>query len=545
VTSLLRKKIAQAVTVPWQLCDRNGPFLPAGWSRPAVINRNQGNRQAASAIVPRWRLGRLAPSLADVFFIVLLAAVFAQPAGLRALLADGDTGWHIRAGELVLATGHVPVTDPFSFTRSGEAWFAWEWLADVSFAVLYRWRGLAAVAAGTGALLALAATLIFARLLRRGCGLWIGLAAALAAASASSIHYLARPHVFTILFYALGLWLIQEDRHLWTLVPMTALWANLHAGFVAWLATMGVLVAVRASEHAWGRVRRYLALAAACSAASLANPYGWRLHEHVARYLGSRWILDNVQEFQSPSIRSEGAVVFAVLLLAAVALAPRASRFEGALVLIWGFAALRSARHVPLFAIAAAPVAASGCAALWERAAARARVDGAVRVAWELGRDLGRASRPGLWVPVAAAIFLLAVPPVSFPAGRFPVAAVDRNVSRLAPGGQMPRILTSDQWADYLIFRLYPRQRVFFDGRSDFFGPSLGGDYRKLMTGDRDWRELMDRYAFQLALLPRDWPLSWVLERDPEWRRVYADEAGVLYERVVPPGGVRRTGVEE
>ena len=67
----------------------------------------------------------------------------------------------------------------------------------------------------------------------------------------------------------------------------------------------------------------------------------------------------------------------------------------------------------------------------------------------------------------------------------------------------MPRILTSDQWADYLIFRLYPRQRVFFDGRSDFFGPAIGSDYRKLLAGEKSWRELLDRYQFDLALLPQ------------------------------------------
>jgi len=95
----------------------------------------------------------------------------------------------------------------------------------------------------------------------------------------------------------------------------------------------------------------------------------------------------------------------------------------------------------------------------------------------------------------------------------------------------MPRILTSDQWADYLIFKLYPRQRVFFDGRSDFFGPVLGGDYRSLMSADRGWRELMSLYGFELALLPHDWPLSTVLEREPGWRLVYADRAGVLLAR--------------
>jgi hypothetical protein len=336
--------------------------------------------------------------------------------------------------------------------------------------------------------------------------------------------------VFSILFYTVALWLLEEEV-LWPLVPLTALWANLHAGFVAWLATLGLLVLVCVTQREWARVRRYATLAGLCAAASLVNPYGWRLHQHVAQYLNSQWILDHVQEFQSPNIRSEGLVVFALLLLAAVAMAPRANRFEAVLVLVWGFAAMRSARHVPLFAIVAAPVVASRCAAIWERAAARDRGRGALGILREMGCDLGREPRASVWLPLSAAAILLAAPAAGFPESRFPVEAVERNAARLAPGGAMPRILTSDQWADYLIFRLYPRQRVFFDGRSDFYGPAVGADYRSLMAGEPPWRQLVERYGFELALLPHDWPLSTALEREPGWRRVYEDGVGVLYAR--------------
>src|ERR1035441_8163308 len=130
------------------------------------------------ATAPHRLLQKLfVPSLLDVFFCALLLSAFAHPLALQSLLSDGDTGWHIRTGELVLATGHAPVADPFSFTRAHQPWFAWEWLADVVFAQTWRWRGLAGVAALAGAILALAATALLARLLRRGSGLWIGLLA--------------------------------------------------------------------------------------------------------------------------------------------------------------------------------------------------------------------------------------------------------------------------------------------------------------------------------------------------------------------------------
>jgi hypothetical protein len=480
----------------------------------------------------RW----LVPSLPDVFFGAFLLATFAHPQGLRSLLSDGDTGWHIRAGELILQAGRVPVADPFSFSRPQQPWFAWEWLADVVFAQTWRWRGLAGVAALAAAVLALAATATLARILRRGCGLWVGLAATMAAVSASSIHYLARPHVFSILFYTLALWILAEDRDrrgrlVWLLVPLTALWVNLHAGFVAWLATLGLLVLFCGAQRDRSGVCRYGALAALCSLASLLNPYGWQLHLHIARYLNSSWILDHVQEFQSPLIRSESMIVFALLLLATVALVPQADRFEAVLVLVWGFLALRSARHVPFFAIAAAPVLASAVARYWARLAARAGGSSPLRIFWELAQEFGRRPRASTWLPLSAAVVMAAVPAAGFPERIFPVQAVERNLEQLTPTAAMPRVLTSDQWADYLIFRLYPQQRVFFDGRSDFYGAAIGSDYRKLLSGESPWRELLDRYQFDLALLPHDWALSTALEREPGWRLVYRDSVAVLFAR--------------
>jgi hypothetical protein len=483
-------------------------------------------------LLRRW----LVPSLPDVFFCALLLATVAHPQGLRSFLTDGDTGWHIRAGELILQTGRVPVTDPFSFSRPQQPWFAWEWLADVAFAQTWRWRGLAGVAALAGVLLALAATATLGRILRRGCGLWVGLAATMAAVSASSIHYLARPHVFSILFYTIALWILAEDRDrgsrlVWLLAPLTAFWTNLHAGFVAWLATLGLLVLFCGTQRDWRGMRRYGTLAGLCSLASLLNPYGWQLHLHIARYLNSSWILDHVQEFQSPLIRSESMIVFAMLLLATVALVPQADRFEAVLVLVWGFLALRSARHVPFFAIAAAPVLASAIARYWALLVARAGGSSPLRVFWDLAQEFGRRPRVSAWLPLSATVVMAAVPLAGFPEKIFPVQAVERNLLQLTPKAGMPRILTSDQWADYLIYRLYPHQRVFFDGRSDFYGPAIGSDYRKLLSGESPWRELLDRYRFDLALLPHDWALSTALELEPGWRVVYRDSVAVLFAR--------------
>src|SRR5215813_12466205 len=98
-----------------------------------------------SLVRARW----LKPSLVEVFFLAVMLAAFGRPQSWQSLISDGDCGWHIRTGDLILKTRAVPHTDPFSFSRVGQPWFAWEWLSEVIFSLLHRWGGLAAVASFT------------------------------------------------------------------------------------------------------------------------------------------------------------------------------------------------------------------------------------------------------------------------------------------------------------------------------------------------------------------------------------------------------------
>src|SRR5579871_6686758 len=86
---------------------------------------------------------RFLPSLTDMAFLMPIVFLCARMDGAKTLLADGDTGWHIRTGEWILNHHQVPARDPFSFTKPGETWFAWEWLSDVIFAWLNSHGGMA------------------------------------------------------------------------------------------------------------------------------------------------------------------------------------------------------------------------------------------------------------------------------------------------------------------------------------------------------------------------------------------------------------------
>jgi hypothetical protein len=493
--------------------------------------------------------GWLKPSLGDLVAASLVGWLFVAGHGWSSLLADGDTGWHIRAGDWILSNQSVPRLDLFAFSRPGEPWYAWEWLADVVFSLAHGAGGLAGVTVLAGSVLTLAVLVVFGHALWRGSHALVALAVTLAAAGAGSMHFLARPHVFSLLLLPVSLWLVERDRRrpgrtVWCLVPLAAVWVILHGGFFALPASLALLAAGLALEAALGRAgwascRRYAALAAATLAASFANPYGAGLHVHVARYVTSDWIRNSVDEFQSPRFRSENLLHFELLLVAGLLVAgwwvSRRRVADALLVAGWAHLALASVRHVPLFALVAAPLLAGSLSEILGAWAGGARSGSAKRILWDLGGEL----RPGfrrfsLWGPALAAAVMLATPasrwPGDFPDAKFPVSLIRACREHL----QGRRIFTSDQWGDYLIYRYWPSLRLFIDGRSDFYGPQLGGEYLALVDGREGWQTVLRKYEFRAVLAARSWPLARLLDGDPGWRRIAGDGLAALY---VPAAG--------
>src|SRR5215467_3310349 len=97
----------------------------------------------------------LAPDLALALAAVTLFYCLFLFQGYQKLFRDSDAGWHIRTGERILTSHQLPRTDPYSFSREGQPWFAWEWLADVATGALHRAGGLNAVALFYAAAIAL------------------------------------------------------------------------------------------------------------------------------------------------------------------------------------------------------------------------------------------------------------------------------------------------------------------------------------------------------------------------------------------------------
>jgi len=503
---------------------------------------------------------RILPSLTDIAFLMPLIFLFADMDGAKTLLGDGDTGWHVRTGEWIMSHGGVPHKDLFSFTRAAQTWFAWEWLWDVVFAWLHRHWGMAAVVVGSALVIALTSALVFRLALRKGGNPPIAIVLTFVAMASSSIHFLARPHLFTLLFTAVFCTILERVREkrrarlLWWLPVLTVLWTNLHGGWFIGIVLIGLYGAGELSRGlfgmesgAWLQAAKHMlpygGIASLCLAASLIGPYTYHLHVHIWEYLTDPFQRENIQEMMSISFQKPAARYFEAMLLvggAACLWHLRRKRFTECLLLVFfAHVALIAARNIPIFGIVAAPILALAVTE-WFQKLEDAPVCGWLRSTARGLRSMGDSidAMEGAWrthlVSAAAVLLIAAVlsapsPPArfrtEFDAKVFPAKAL----ASLGESAAESRIFTSDQWGDFLIYKLYPRGRVFIDGRSDFYGSKFCQKYLDIVQVQYKWQQFLNEYGVDTVLLPTDAPLAGALKESSRWHVVYDDGAAIVF----------------
>ena len=520
---------------------------------------------------------RFLPSLTDVAFIVPLIFQFKQLGGAPSLLADGDTGWHLRTGEWILAHGQVPQQDMFSYTHAGKPWFAWEWLWDVCFGFLNQHFGLGAVVALSMLLICCTSAMLYRLVLRKCPNPLIAIGITILAAAGASIHWLARPHLVTMFFTVVFLRILDEAyvtlttepamsegvktatrKLLWLLPVLTVLWTNLHGGFVAGLITIGAYAgggllgmllepSAEARRAMLARVKPFLLSGVLCALATVVNPYFIGLHEHIVKYLLDPYLYAHITEFMAFNFGHPAAKYIETLMLLGAATAfwnLYNRRFEYFVLLGgWLHLGLNVRRNIPLFSIICAPFIAEALfcwlrdlqslrTVEWIKSVGRRFEDMAAGIV-ETDRlpRLHLASVAAMGVLVA--ILYAPQPPKDFRASQDPTAFPVEAANVLLRDGYN-RIFTSDVWGGYLIYRLYPKAKVFIDGRSDFYGSAFEMKYLDLVSARYDWEKNLTHYGAETVVVPADAPLATALKENRRWRVVYDDKVAIIFRLGTP-----------
>jgi hypothetical protein len=456
---------------------------------------------------------------------------------------DPDLWGHLRFGQLFISHPHLASRDIYSYSAPGARVYDHEWLGEAVMTVAYNAGGVIGLKLWKLFLTALTLLFITDAEASTGAPPSIQLPVLLIASFGLILQAQFRPQMFTLACFGALLALLaretyRRDVRLWLIVPLMALWANLHGGFFIGIAAMLVYTAVvLACDFAAGedlsRGGRLTLIAAAGCLATLWNPYGLDLWKVVFRALADPYTRDVVRDWQPlwfalhQQLRTapSGLFLYASVIAMLIALAlgcvrnPPAPRDLPliAVAALMALAAWMSVRNLALAAIAAsAPL--SRCMS---------------RISF---RQPGRRISVRPW-PLASQFAAMAIAlAIAYGGGllssgltadrAYPAAALVFMRTHHLNGN----VLAEFGWGEYLIWHAAPKNKVFIDGRYDTVYPlKVIRDYIQFFFGEPGADAVLDSYPHQFVLIGPNAPARQVMDRRGDWRLIYRDNCSLLY----------------
>jgi hypothetical protein len=455
-------------------------------------------------------------------------------------LSNSDFWWHLKTGQYIWENHRLPAPDPFAFTTAGAAPaysdeartrdfnLTHEWLAQVCFYLISRFAGWPGMVLFRALILAAFCATAGWIVYRRTGRLYRSIACVLAVGGAAAPFAVDRPYIFTYLFLAATLVVLEmRAAWIWLLPPLFVVWANCHGGFfLGWIALLA---------YAIGRRDRRTWLAAAVSiAASGLNPNGYSVPLILLAYRKS-FMQSRLLEWAAPALWPPGWPLILLAGGAAVLLWARRKVLLSDWLLFAAFsvAALAASRNEILIGFFA-PVVIASYLPRWSPSLSPALEWGAAAA---LIAVLVWATFTGRFFQMRVAWW------------RFPTGAADFLASH---GIRQPMFNTYED-GGYLIWRLWPRERVFIDGRA--LSDSVFLDYARILynhdsSGGKSAQELLSQYGVDVIVMSGFEYLTGNLYllapalADPaqtEWKLVYGDAAGLVFMRQ-PPEAVEPIG---
>ncbi|HVA81564.1 MAG TPA: hypothetical protein VNF29_11620, partial [Candidatus Binataceae bacterium] len=484
---------------------------------------------------------------------VLLAITIAD----SVRFADPDLWGHITFGQAVLAQHRLVLHDPYSYSAPGHLWLNHEWLSEVIDALSFDALGVFGLKLMKLALAAVTVVFIALAEAESGASSLAQFSVLLATSVILAPSMQFRPQLFTFALFAILMFILARHTYrrgagLWIAIPMLALWANLHGGFIMGIAALGTYTAASAVRnyvhgHGFGDAALPGAITLGAIAATLVTPYGFGTWVAVGHALGNPYTRTVVMDWQ-PLLRSIGAASregFAVMsydmlplvLMATLAITVAISRdYEDlpmlAIAGLMCIAAIVAKRNVPIAMIAlAGPLARHGA-----KAAARFRAPASTN-------GESAAPRAGMMNQLLLASGALAMLiGTGFFSNRlgaqehYPAGAAAFMRAHDLHGNLLDNFL----WGEYLIWHMEPGSKVFMDGRYDTIYPQDVVRAFLLFHFDQTGADaILARWPHDYVILPPDDPANRVMARHPEWKLIYRDRDTLLYARA----GSAATGI--
>lgn len=499
-----------------------------------------------------------APTLRHLWFTIPL--FFAIARGFLSQLYLFDFYWHLKLGQVIFDSHSIPRVDIFSFTAVGKIFLAQSWLADVLFYLIYRLGGFSLVVFSNGILLFLI-VLPLAFLCRKATEqVWPSVVSLLLVAFC--IPWNLRPQVFSSVLFSFFYWILLSYRSkpgvgIYILPFLMVLWVNLHGAFVMGLALLiiflacGSIEALAEKKRDAASIRRLKTLGlilVLCLIATVANPEFYGVYDYVRTILNAPSVQKLVSEWQPPAIsNSDGLIMFFfpffLLTFLFVCSSRRPQLIEIVLYLVFSAYGMASLRNCVWFLIIAAPMLASYLPKTnWSFIG----LDYGATEKRPLDRGTFRREKPFLNRAILVAMILVLVLQSPWVRMELKSAKLQESGTPIKAMDYIDRndlkgnVFHPQVYGDYLIWRLWPRQRSFFDGRVHLFDESFVKLYFRIFQ-DSDWEKLLAKFDIRYLLLAKeksDQDATRLIEAarsSGRWLLCYEDDLSILFEKRSDP----------
>lgn len=453
---------------------------------------------------------------------------------VRGRFADPDMWWHLKIGQVIATTHHIPTTDLFSYTTNHHATIPHEWLSELFIYKAYEIAGYSGLMFWECALTA-AVLLAGFYLCTLVAGTPIlGFFGALLIWFFGTVGFSVRPQIVGYLLLIFELVILQlgrsrSHRFFWLLPPLFCLWVNCHGSFLVGLLVLvasAVAESARTGRRAEAPISRgsgsvhLLIAAAACFPALLINPAGIQQALYPFQIMFHSPVnLGEVQEWRPLHFDDSRAYVFVALIAVTVLLAClRKFRVRPEEIVILAIVSFEAASHHRLlfvFGIIIAPI---------------------------ISRALGTMSKLGtthqqhptanmLLISVAFLISFFAFPSRAALHGQIEAFSPVKAVEFMRQNHLRGPLINDYTFGGYVIWAA-PEFPVFVDGRTDIFEWTgvlrTFGDWATLKTPTS---ALLDQYGVNLCLVDKSSAIVNNLRTLPGWKEIYADDIAVVFER--------------
>lgn len=458
-----------------------------------------------------------------------------------------DIGRHLKVGEIIWQTKEVPKTNLFSFTEPDFNFINHHWLSEVIFFKIFSYAGFTGLIL-VKAFLVLATFLLLFFTAQKYSKFWPILISFLFSIFIFVQRTEVRPEIFSFIILAFFLFALFKAKYqnnynyFWLLPILELFWVNLHIYFFIGPFLILAFFIDRLINKDRGHIKRIIAILLLIFAATLINPNGIQgalLPFNVLNEYGYSIVENQTLSFLADYFGFSLSIfifkISAVILAASLILTSKKARyriFEIIVSVFFIYAGFKMLRNLPLYALASFPI--------------MAVVLTDIQNFMEKRFSAGKKTLSDIFKILVSVFLVLLIFLVvnnnyyeyvkSSKAFGFSIPnGLSRAVDFVNENKVEGPMFNNFDVGGYLIWRLYPDEKVFVDNRPEAYSVKFFNEIYKPMQEDKKkWLEFSEKYGINFIFFEHTdttpWGQSFLknIVKNPDWKVVYINENAII-----------------